>query len=280
MPSTVESADSEREAASATQYPENDAGPIVAHLVPDEVDVAACISEGVAERLHQELEVRLQEVRRSHVVAELVEVKTTNENSETTNIFGIQPSRTCWLIIAAFAIVLFATIIGVVVATLPDPNTEPLPSVPPTGDFILPTTPPTTAPPTIPIPPCCERFEELYSLIGADITSDLQVLEDTYTYQYQALAWLADHDPAELDFSAQPKQILIERYVLALLYFMTNGKAWKNQFNFLGNSSVCAWFEYSAEAEEEIGVRCDGDSVSLLELRKWKLFLIGVICIC
>jgi hypothetical protein len=223
--------------------------------------------------------VRLQEERRSHVVAELVEVETTNENNWTTNIFGIQPSRTCWLITAAFAIVLFATIIGVVVATLPDPNTEPLPSVPPTGDPILPTTPPTTAPPTIPIPPCCERFEELYSLIGADITSDLQVLEDTYTYQYQALAWLADNDPAKLDFSAQPKQILIERYVLALLYFMTDGKAWKNQLNFLGNSSVCAYFEYSAEAEEEIGVRCDGDSVSLLELRKWKLFLIGVICI-
>jgi hypothetical protein len=102
MPSTDESTDSEGE-ASATQDPENDAGPIVAHLVPDEVDLAACIKEGVAERLHQELEVRLQEERRRHVVAELVEVETTNENDGTTNIFGIKPPRTCWLITVAFA---------------------------------------------------------------------------------------------------------------------------------------------------------------------------------
>ena len=164
-------------------------------------------------------------------------------------------------------------------ATLPNPNKETLPSVPPTEDPMPPTTPPTSSTPTS--PPCCERFEELYSLVGADITSDLQVLEDTYTYQYQALAWLADDDPTELDFSAQPKQILIERYVLALFYFMTNGKAWKSQLNFLGQSSVCDWFEYSEEAEEGIaGVICDGPSVSEINLCKWMFLLKGVICIC
>jgi hypothetical protein len=42
--------------------------------------------------------------------------------------------------------------------------------------------------------------------------------------EYRTTALMAD--PAELDFSALPKQILrIEHYVLAMLYFMTNGKA-------------------------------------------------------
>ena len=60
-----------------------------------------------------------------------------------------------------------------------------------------------------------------------------------------------DDDPSsEID-----KQI-IERYVLALIYFATNGDNWDNDLDFLSNATVCDWPSNTSKFRS-MGVHCD-----------------------
>ena len=75
--------------------------------------------------------------------------------------------------------------------------------------------------------------------------------------QYQALSWLIYDDPARLDIPNTPLSILIDRYVLAVFYFATNGDEWTNNDDYLDESSVCHWR----------GIKCDSrESVTALDL--------------
>jgi hypothetical protein len=68
-------------------------------------------------------------------------------------------------------------------------------------------------------------------------------LLDESSYQYQALQWIVFED--EMTAPQSPKFVasLIERYIIALLYFATNGPLWKSKYEFLTPRSVCDWNE-------------------------------------
>jgi hypothetical protein len=244
--------------------------PITAHLAPDEDYIAERITERIhaemADRLEREVAERVQVEQTRQVVAEAVEVEKDEE--DPTEICGITPSRTCWLIFAAASLAIIVIIVGVVIAVVGGDDGDgplgPPPTAPPNEETpllatITPTDPP-TAPPTE--TPQTESFEELYSLIGPDITVDLGILRDMTTPQYEALAWLANTDPAGLDFWAVPKQLLIERYALVLFYLTTDGHNWDSQLDFLGPFSVCDWVDNTGLK----GVFCDGQYVNEISL--------------
>jgi hypothetical protein len=68
-----------------------------------------------------------------------------------------------------------------------------------------------------------------------------------------------------LDLDSTPTVILVERYVLAGLYFATSGEGWGNGLNFLPASSVCEWNDGNR------GVACNEDDLVVsLNLRKSK----------
>ena len=74
--------------------------------------------------------------------------------------------------------------------------------------------------------------------------------EDVFSPQYQALDWLIHEDPVVVsnglrDINA--RSALVDRYILAVLYFSTNGGQWKNNQLYLSGSSVCDWW----------GIGCD-----------------------
>ena len=98
------------------------------------------------------------------------------------------------------------------------------------------------------------RFQEKLRDVFGDIVSDVS------TPQGMAVTWLAGGDPAGLDVDATSFTELAERYVLALVYFATNGPTWEQQYLFLSSSSVCDW-----NGGEE-GVFCDqnGNIVELI----------------
>ena len=79
------------------------------------------------------------------------------------------------------------------------------------------------------------------------------VVSDESTPQGKAVSWLAGDDPAGLDLDSTTFTILAERFVLAMLYFATNGLTWEQQYSFLSGDSVCDW-----NGGEE-GVFCDQD---------------------
>lgn len=89
-------------------------------------------------------------------------------------------------------------------------------------------------------------------------------LKSDSTPQYDALNWLASN--AKLDSYSNNKKI--QRYALATLYYGTNGKAWRVQFDWLNKD------------EDECGCNstthaCSGDDVVMLSL--WRNKLIGTI---
>ena len=60
-----------------------------------------------------------------------------------------------------------------------------------------------------------------------------------------------DDDP-----SSEIDKKIIERYVLALIYFATDGDNWDNDLDFLSNATVCDWPSNTSEFRS-MGVHCD-----------------------
>jgi hypothetical protein len=92
--------------------------------------------------------------------------------------------------------------------------------------------------------PSCEQntpFMKALSVLLAQADLDGMALSNPETPQYQALNWLAYGDPANLDFALVPPGALLERFLMALLYFSTAGDNWDDPVGFLSASSVCGW---------------------------------------
>jgi hypothetical protein len=71
---------------------------------------------------------------------------------------------------------------------------------------------------------------------------DTETLQDGSSPQSLALDWLANNGTMMLDLDLDlPRVILVERYVLAVLYFATSAEGGLDVLNFLSASSVCDW---------------------------------------
>ena len=111
------------------------------------------------------------------------------------------------------------------------------------------------------------RLEALLEYIGPVVSSNPDIFKDSTSPQYAALEWLADEDEWTQDMAIEsiPVQIWVERYVLVLLYFSTDGASWENQFHFLTPTSVCEW-NVPGETYDEEGVVCFDGVVSVSDL--------------
>jgi hypothetical protein len=107
---------------------------------------------------------------------------------------------------------------------------------------------PTGSPTTLSTSP---KFTQLLNITSA-VTSDIKLLQDPTTFQYAALDWLANEDGWWVDIDSFPPQVFVERYVLALLYFSTNGTSWRKDLNFLMPTPVCDWSGVTCDASDGI----------------------------
>ena len=64
-------------------------------------------------------------------------------------------------------------------------------------------------------------------------------LNDPSSPQFQALQWIQD---VRFNPSLTQSTTTIQRYVLAVLYFATNGDEWSANTNWLSESHICEWF--------------------------------------
>jgi hypothetical protein len=85
-------------------------------------------------------------------------------------------------------------------------------------------------------------FAKALRVLLAEADLDRRALSSPGTLQYQTLNWLAYDDPRNLDFDLVPPGVLLDRFLMALLYFSMAGETWDNSFGFLSASSVCFWF--------------------------------------
>ncbi|KAL3906744.1 MAG: hypothetical protein SGILL_009150 [Bacillariaceae sp.] len=60
--------------------------------------------------------------------------------------------------------------------------------------------------------------------------------------QYEALKWLSEEDNAAIPTNEEETTIIVQRYVLALVYLSTGGTRWRLSNGWMLNDSVCNWF--------------------------------------
>jgi hypothetical protein len=157
-----------------------------------------------------------------------------------------------FLIGAAFALLLVVGVILGVAILLTANNNKDSPSI---DSAVTPiqSPAPTKAPSAAPLE--CTSMDCLAEILLQNEVADVDALQDESSPQFRALRWLANEDTAVLDLDSTPPVFLVERYVLAVLYFATSGGGWSDQLNFLSASSVCDW------NNGEIGVFCNGDDL-------------------
>ena len=89
------------------------------------------------------------------------------------------------------------------------------------------------------------RAKEIVSTI-----SDPSLLEDPSTPQAKALEWIMLDDlETHPDPASQKLNPMIQRQILALFYYSTEGDNWLNNFSWLTSTSECEWY----------GCGCDHD---------------------
>eukprot|EP00984_Skeletonema_dohrnii_P024814 scaffold13965_cov72-Skeletonema_dohrnii-CCMP3373.AAC.3 len=108
--------------------------------------------------------------------------------------------------------------------------------------------------------------------------SNPSTFNDTSSPQYQALDWMANSgdgaDAIQSESIQEATPYIIQRYILAVLYYSTTGAGWRNQFDFLTNTNECEWGVGANNGFNVIDCNNDG-FVTLINL--WQNNLMGVI---
>jgi hypothetical protein len=239
----------------------------------------------------QELRRRYQDLQQKikEAVTGTVIVENDDDDDEDSSICGL--SRNCFFLVATvLLLIIVGFILGVTIPLLtsnnknspsidsvvtptqsPAPTKAPIkaPTQSPTqspSQSPAPTKAPTAAPtasptqsqsptqsPTqSPAPTTCTRLDCLAEILLQNEVSDAAALQDDSSPQFRALRWLANEDTAVLDLDSTPAVILVERYVLAMLYFATRGEGW---FDHYSATSVCEWNMW------EVGVFCNQEDL-------------------
>jgi hypothetical protein len=73
--------------------------------------------------------------------------------------------------------------------------------------------------------------------------SDATLLQDSTNNkpQYRAAQWIMEEDALMLNADDEDAVRLVQRYVMALLYYALEGNQWTSSANFLTAASVCEW---------------------------------------
>ena len=165
-----------------------------------------------------ELLARVQELEdKRRIAGEAVPVDMEEERRLEEGIRRRQRRTVVCCIVLALGII--GTVLGVTLGRKSAPS--------PTPGIIAPTPSPTT-----------ETFASLEALIESVSFDGGAALSDSLSPQNKALTWLASNQNLE-DY---PEWKIIQRYVLAVFYYSTNGESWKNRNGWLTDEDECSWY--------------------------------------
>jgi len=237
---------------------------VVAHLAPDDDDVDHIVAEEMEAQVRYQVEERVNEIPEALVVIPEV----TNEP-----MWGFNKRNTRMIYILMFVIVL-GGMSGLVYWKLRDKPAEKYANSknqthsesPKTDDEGGISSSPS------PVVPGDTLMEELRDFI-APTEYDLLLFDDRTSPQSKALEWL-QNDPITL-MPGRPTQTVLERYVLAVLYYSTSGPSWAEQLLSSGED-ICTW-NYETERNTTFGILCKDDEGVVDSLALWKNNLRGTI---
>jgi hypothetical protein len=201
-------------------------------------------AEVVKERdLHQEVQERMDSMT---IDATFVVNVSSNEEENNKTRADLRSQATAKKLLVAAALIILAIASGTAIGTK-TLRRKPL------ATFV-------TATPT----PSISVLEIATNMLAP--LSGEEALMDESSPQYKALSWMVHDDPANLmmkmmvgneiqSSSSSMLTIILERYVVALLYFCTDGPNWVSHYDFLGVESICDWGEPIQCSEEGTAVR-------------------------
>jgi len=197
-------------------------------------------SEEDVEALQEEID-RMRRERENLVVGQVVLRDESQDVADTGNQkFG----RKIWLLVGLLLLVLVG-VVAVVIAVstkLPAPPAAVGAEEPPTQATISP------APTSTPL--------SLFDLLSSISFDGGSALRTPSTPQNNAYNWL--ENSANITSFSDGKRI--QRYVLATLYFSTNGDSWASNTGWLSNDDECDWYT-------DVGDFCSNGAVVDLDLR-------------
>jgi hypothetical protein len=103
----------------------------------------------------------------------------------------------------------------------------------------IPTTMPATVPTEMPTAPDPPPEDLLFRLLASFSADDGESLRDRSTPQFAAMQWLRTPEGNQGVYN---DEIFLQRYVLATLYFATQGHGWNFNDMWLTNANECEWF--------------------------------------
>ena len=97
-----------------------------------------------------------------------------------------------------------------------------------------------TIPPTAsPVIDFGQRFEDLVSLLIP--FAGFEVFQDTDAPQTNAATWMAVEDSFSIGFVDENMQTILQRYLMVLLFYSTDGTNWNDDLDFLSEDHICEW---------------------------------------
>lgn len=121
-----------------------------------------------------------------------------------------------------------------------EPSEEPTASAPPsTPFFIVPSAAPSTSTSASPsqAPSSFPSDQSIFNLVLSRSLDGGDSLRDETSPQYSAYTWLTGNT----NLAKYSEDKIIQRYVLATLYFSTDGDRWVNNDSWLSNDDECSW---------------------------------------
>lgn len=104
------------------------------------------------------------------------------------------------------------------------------------------------------------------SLLGvASSISGYKVLDNRESPQYKAYDWLLSKDGGNVSLLKTSYDVLVERYVISVLYFAAEGEGWREQHEFMTPDSVCTWHANQTDGTQ-FGIECD-DNFNVYAIR-------------
>jgi hypothetical protein len=170
---------------------------------------------------HGDILDQIEELER--IDEEVIEAQVTPEVVDTP-FFAKRSTRVTGACLVLTVIV--AVVLGVTVGSRDGPY-------PPVSPF------PSSAPSFMPsLAPTSVEFSDLYDFIANGSLDEGAALSDPSSPQYKSLRWLSNNTNLEEYSDAQK----IQRYILAVLYYSTNGDDWLKKDGWLSDESECTWF--------------------------------------
>ena len=169
-----------------------------------------------------------------------VAVPHSDENMHVTTICGTFSKRTI-LVVSIIILFFILTTIIVALVLLDTTNDDPLPIR------------------TVPIPTVFLQFVD-YLESQHNVVVDMKDLSDQNSTRYKALSWLVNDELVE----SPDSPIMLERYILAVLYYSTDGIRWDDNAGWLSNTTICSWYGVSC-GEKVVGLQL-GKSVYMRDI--------------